>query len=108
MKKPLIQNIKIAAKEEGVCYMWGLCRCLSNLFGWWDGGMAKTSVVLDLESAHSSLTASTTRKLRRKLVTPARKPLECHALRTPTFVPRTPPVPSCPAKGQTMKKSIRL
>ena len=44
MKKPVIQNIKITTKKERVCYISGLCRCLSNLFRRWDGGMAKTSV----------------------------------------------------------------
>ena len=44
MKKPLIQNIKIATKVESACYISGLSLRLSNLFGWWDGGMAKTSV----------------------------------------------------------------
>ena len=44
MKKPLIQNIRIVTKEERVCYISGVSLRFSNLFGWWDGGMAKTSV----------------------------------------------------------------
>ena len=43
-KKPLIQNIKIATEEESVCYIPGVGFRSSDLFGWWDGGMAKTSV----------------------------------------------------------------
>ena len=36
IKKTLIQNIEIATEEESLR--------LSNLFGWWDGGMAKARV----------------------------------------------------------------